>query len=80
MILWFTILGTYENLIEPDYVDLDNALVAVLEPLWQYYFHAALPAQFTFTSIYTLGQTQTNRVYQRGITQGPRAIFNALPK
>ena len=74
----------YENLIEPDHADLDNAPSggfggAITAALFLRRF-VSKPSSYIHFDIYSWSDTNKPGLPKGGITQGPRAIFNALPK
>ena len=74
----------YENLIEPDHADLDNAPSggfggAITAALFLRRF-VSKPSLYIHFDIYSWSDTNKPGLPKGGITQGPRAIFNALPK
>ena len=74
----------YENLIEPDTADLDNApgggfAGAITAALFLRRF-VSKPSSYVHFDIYSWSDTNKPGLPKGGITQGPRAIFDALPK
>jgi len=74
----------YENLIEPDHADLDNAPSggfggAITAALFLRRF-VSKPSSYIHFDIYSWSDTNKPGLPKGGITQGPRAILNALPK
>ncbi len=74
----------YENLIEPDNADLDNAPSggfggAITAALFLRRF-VSKPSSYIHFDIYSWSDTNKPGLPKGGITQGARAIFNALPK
>jgi len=74
----------YENLIEPDYADLDNAPSggfggAITAALFLRRF-VSKPSSYIHFDIYSWSDTNKPGLPKGGITQGPRAILHALPK
>ena len=75
---------SYENLIEPDNADLDNAPSgsfggAITAALFLRRF-VSKPSSYIHFDIYSWSDTNKPGLPKGGITQVPRAIFNALPK
>lgn len=74
----------YEKMIEPDTADLDNAPSgghggAITAALFLRRF-VAKPNSYIHFDIYSWSDTNKPGLPKGGITQGPRAIFDALPK
>tara|TARA_B100001248_G_C27394430_1_gene464521 strand:+ start:849 stop:2225 length:1377 start_codon:yes stop_codon:yes gene_type:complete len=74
----------YENLIEPDTADLDNAPGggfggAITAALFLRRF-VSKPSSYVHFDIYSWSDTNKPGLPKGGITQGPRAILHALPK
>ena len=74
----------YEKMIEPDTADLDNAPSggyggAITAALFLRRF-VAKPSSYIHFDIYAWSDTNKPGLPKGGITQGPRAIFDALPK
>ena len=74
----------YEKMIEPDTADLDNAPSggyggAITAALFLRRF-VTMPNSYIHFDIYSWSDTNKPGLPKGGITQGPRAIFDALPK
>jgi leucyl aminopeptidase len=74
----------YEKMIEPDTADLDNAPSggyggAITAALFLRRF-VAKPSSYIHFDIYAWSDTNKPGLPKGGITQGPRAILDALPK
>ena len=74
----------YEKMIEPDTADLDNAPTsgyggAITAALFLRRY-VTMPNSYIHFDIYSWSDTNKPGMPKGGITQGPRAIFDALPK
>ena len=74
----------YENLIETDHADLDNAPIggfggAITAALFLRRF-VSMPSSYIHFDIYSWSDTNKPGLPKGGITQGTRAILHALPK
>ena len=74
----------YEKMIEPDTADLDNSPSggyggAITAALFLRRF-VTMPNSYIHFDIYSWSDTNKPGLPKGGITQGPRAIFDALPK